>query len=281
MKKLLFAAALLMAACSQQPASENEKMVEVMFDVSGDFDLSTTPIATRALDADGKSMTDVWVLDYVGSELKQQVHQTATDAAFGSPTLSLSVGAHTLYFVASRGTGAVLDTDSRTLSFAKVNDTFWATKALSVSATTTSTQAVGLDRIATKLRITFSDAIPTGAATFNVTPSQWYYGFNYTTGEPTTATASQTNTVNIPSSYIGLVSQSVGMFGFSGSDDFTTDVAIDCQDADSHVLGAATVPSVSMKRNRISALTGSLFSKTSTIGFSLNTDWLDDYEMTF
>ena len=280
MKKLLFAAALLMAACSQQPASENEKMVDVTFDVSGDFSLTTTPIATRALDADGKSMTDVWVLDYVGSELKQQVHQVSADADFGSPTLSLSVGAHTLYFVASRGTDAVLDTNARTLSFSKVNDTFWAAKALNVSATT-GTQAVALDRIATKLRITFSDAIPAGAATFNVTPAQWHYGFNYTTGEPTTATAQQPITVNIPSSYIGLIGQSVSLFGFSGSDDFTTDVAIDCQDADSHVLGAATVPSVQIKRNRISALTGSLFSKTSTIGFSLNTDWLDDYEMTF
>ena len=281
MKKLLFAAALLMAACSQQPASENEKMVDVTFDVSGDFSLTTAPIATRALDADGKSMTDVWVLDYVGSELKQQVHQDATDADFGSPTLSLQVGAHTLYFVASRGTDAALNTDARTLSFSKVNDTFWAVKALNVSATTTGTQAVSLDRIATKLRITFTDAIPAGAATFNVTPSQWYYGFNYTTGEPTTATAQQPITVNIPSSYIGLMGQSVSMFGFSGSDDFTTDVAIDCQDTDSHVLGATTVPSVQIKRNRISALTGSLFSKTATIGFSLNTEWLDDYEMTF
>ena len=280
MKKLLFAAALLMAACSQQPASKNEKMVDVTFDVSGDFSLSTTPIATRALDADGKSMTDVWVLDYVGTELKQQVHQAATDADFGSPTLSLSVGAHTLYFVASRGTDAVLDTDARTLTFSKVNDTFWAAKALNVSGTT-GTQAVALDRIATKLRITFSDAIPTGAATFNITPAQWHYGFNYTSGEPTTATAQQPITVNIPSSYIGLTGQSVSLFGFSGSADFTTDVAIDCQDADSHVLGAATVPSVQIKRNRISALTGSLFSKTSTIGFTLNTEWLDDYEMTF
>ena len=280
MKKLLFAAALLMAACSQQPASENEKMVDVTFDVSGDFSLATTPISTRALDADGKSMTDVWVLDYVGTELKQQVHQAATDADFGSPTLSLSVGAHTLYFVASRGTDPTLDTDARTLSFSKVNDTFWAAKALNISGTT-GTQAVALDRIATKLRITFSDAIPTGAATFNITPAQWHYGFNYTTGEPTTATASQPITVSIPSSYIGLVGQSVSLFGFSGSSDFATDIAIDCQDADSHVLGAATVPSVQIKRNRISALTGSLFSKTATIGFSLNTEWLDDYEITF
>ena len=280
MKKLLFAAALLMAACSQQPASENEKMVDVTFDVSGDFSLTTTPIATRALDADGKSMTDVWVLDYVGTELKQHVHQTATDADFGSPTLSLSVGAHTLYFAASRGTEPTLDTDARTLSFSKVNDTFWAVKVLNVSGTTI-TQAVALDRIATKLRITFTDAIPTGAATFNITPAQWYYGFNYVTGEPTTATASQPITVNIPSSYIGLTGQSVSLFGFSGSDAFTTDVAIDCQDADSHVLGAATVPSVQIKRNRISTLTGPLFSKTATIGFSLNTEWLDDYEMTF
>ena len=280
MKKLLFAATLLMAACSQQPASENEKMVNVTFDVSGDFSLTTTPIATRALDADGKSMTDVWVLDYVGTELKQQVHQAATDADFGSPTLSLSVGAHTLYFVASRGTEPTLDTNARTLSFSKVNDTFWAAKALNVSGTT-GTQAVALDRIATKLRITFSDAIPAGAATFNITPAQWHYGFNYTTGEPTAATASQPITVNIPPSCIGLTGQSVSLFGFSGSDDFTTDVVIDCQDADSHVLGAATVPSVQIKRNRISTLTGSLFSKTSTIGFSLNTEWLDDYEMTF
>ena len=280
MKKLLFAAALLMAACSQQPASENEKMVNVTFDVSGDFSLTTTPIATRALDADGKSMTDVWVLDYVGTELKQQVHQTATDADFGSPTLSLSVGAHTLYFAASRGTEPTLDTDARTLSFSKVNDTFWAVKVLNVSGTTI-TQAVALDRIATKLRITFTDAIPTGAATFNITPAQWYYGFNYVTGEPTTATASQPITVNIPSSYIGLTGQSVSLFGFSGSDAFTTDVAIDCQDADSHVLGAATVPSVQIKRNRISTLTGPLFSKTATIGFSLNTEWLDEYEMAF
>jgi hypothetical protein len=159
-------------------------------------------------------MTDVWVMDYVGGELKQQVHQVSADADFGSPTLSLSVGAHTLYFVASRGTEPALDTDARTLTFSKVNDTFWAAKALNVSATTTGTQAVALDRIATKLRITFSDAIPTGAATFNVTPAQWYYGFNYTTGEPTTATASQPITVNIPSSYIGLTGQSVSLFGF-------------------------------------------------------------------
>ena len=282
MKRLIFAALvpLLMAACQQNDASRDAReVVDVTFSVAGDFELSTNPI-TRALDADGKAMTDVWVFDYVDGALAQQVHQQSTDAAFGSPTLSLAVGTHTLYFVASRGTGASLDTDARTLSFTKVLDTFWAARTLTVTGTT-SAQSVALDRVATKLRITFTDAIPEGAATFNVTPSTWYYGINYTTGEPATAIASQPFTVSIPASYIGLTGESVSIFGFSGSADFTTDIAVDCKDADSHILGAATVPSVAMKRNRISNLTGPLFTKSTTIGFSLNTDWLDDYEMTF
>ena len=40
------------------------------------------------------SMTDLWVFDYMGGELVGQVHQVPTDAAWGSPTLSLTYGEH-------------------------------------------------------------------------------------------------------------------------------------------------------------------------------------------
>jgi hypothetical protein len=108
MKQNIFVLCILafcMASCANDDdrglKTSESKTVSVTFNVSGDFKLSTSPI-TRALTADGKAMTDVWVLDYVGGVLQQQVHQTSADADFGTPTLSLGLGDHHIYFVASR-----------------------------------------------------------------------------------------------------------------------------------------------------------------------------------
>ncbi len=78
---------------------------------------------TRSLTADGKEMTDVWVLDYMGDVLMQQVHQVSTDDDFGQPTLTLAIGDHHLYFIASRGSGSTLNTTNHTIIFARVLDT--------------------------------------------------------------------------------------------------------------------------------------------------------------
>jgi uncharacterized protein YukE len=61
---------------------------------------------------------------YKGDELKQQIHQTADDDDFGTPTISLATGSHHLYFIASRGVLPTLDTSAKTITFATVRDTF-------------------------------------------------------------------------------------------------------------------------------------------------------------
>ena len=199
----------------------------VTFNMSGDFTFS--PL-TRSLTADGKDMTDVWVLDYVGTECQQTVHQTAADADFGTPTMTLSLGTHHLYFVASRGVGASLNTTTHALMFTSVRDTFWKDYEITISSGTSSgNRSVALDRIVTKLKLTFTDVIPEGAATFNVTPATWYYGMNYQTGEPVSPVNSQPVTVNIPSSEIGVPNEAVSIFGFSSSDEWTTDVEVACK----------------------------------------------------
>ena len=274
------AVATILTACNSDDMHEADatSTTTITFSMTGDFQLNAHDF-TRSLEADGKTMTDVWVLDYVGGELKQQLHQTSDDADFGSPTMGLSLGTHHIYFIASRGAGAVLNTTAHALTFTSVRDTFWKDYEITISSGTSSgNRSVTLDRIVTKLKLTFTDAIPEGAATFNVTPSSWYYGVDYTTGEPSEATANGTITVNIPSSEIGLVNESVSIFGFSSATEWTTDIAVDCKSSDSSILGSATIAEAPFVRNRVSEYTGPLFGENGSMTLSLNTTWDDSYQ---
>ena len=277
--------AATMAACSN---SDDElsvgdgSPVAITFAISGDFTLTSHDF-TRALTADGKDMTDVWVLDYVDGTLVQQLHQSDNTAAdFGTPTLNLSIGTHHIYFVASRGFAATLNTDDHTLTFGTVRDTFWKDYAITItSGTASSSRSVTLDRVVTKLKVVFSDAIPAGATTFNITPATWYYGINYTTGEPISATPSQPITVNIPSSEIGVVNEAVSIFGFSSATEWTTDIDINCKSASDAVLGSTTITSAPFVRNRVSEYTGPLFGDSGAMMLSLNATWDDSYTGTW
>jgi hypothetical protein len=163
-----------------------------------------------------------------------------------------------------------------------VRDTFWKHYELTVTGGTSGgSRAVALDRVVTKLKVVLSDAIPTGATTFNVTPASWYYGMNYTTGEPSEATVNGTITVNIPSSEIGVVNEAVSIFGFSSATEWTTDVAVDCKTSDSSVIGSATIAAAPFVRNRVSEYTGPLFTAGGGMTLSLITDWLTTHTGTW
>ena len=277
-------AAVMMAACGNDDdlsGQTAEHSTRITFDIQGDFTLSTHDF-TRALTADGKDMTDVWVWDYVGTECQQTVHQTSGDSDFGTPTMELCMGTHHLYFVASRGVTPTVDNDAKTITWATVRDTFWKHYELTVTGGTSGgSRAVALDRVVTKLKVVLSDAIPTGAATFNITTASWYYGMNYQTGEPSAATVNGTITVNIPSSEIGVVNEAVSIFGFSSATEWTTDVAITCKTSESGVLGGATITAAPFMRNRVSEYTGPLFGDNGAMTLSLNTDWLTTHTGTW
>jgi hypothetical protein len=288
MKKIISiaaVAALCFSACStEEPAvssitikaddSPIEDYATITFNCRGDFDLSTESF-TRALTADGKAMTDLWVLDYHNgaTQTSAVIHQTSDDDDFGSPTLNLAVGSHHVYFIASRGQGATLDTESHTLTFSRVLDTFYKDYAVDVAGTSNGSRTVTLDRCVTKLTAVITDEIPTGAATFNMTPAQWYYGWDYVAGTPTAATASQTITINIPSSEIGVTGERLNIFGFSADDEWTTDIPLDCKTSGGDILGTATITDVPLKQNRITTFSGPIFSANGLTTVSLSTDW--------
>lgn len=276
----LAAVAILTTACTNETIDTPSADARITFRVNGDFSLSMSPM-TRALEADGKAMTDLWILDYIGNTMQQQIHQTSSDEDFGSPTLNLAVGDHHIYFVASRGKTATLDADAHTLTFGTVSDTFYKDYAISVVPSSIGSRSVTLDRCVTRLRITITDALPVGIASINVTPSDWYYGIDYTTGEPVTATTSQTITTNVPSGYEGQTNVAVNIFGFSPSEEWTTDVAINAKSTDNTVLGSVTITNAPLKRNRTTEYSGPLFSTEGLTTVSLSTDWADSYTATW
>jgi hypothetical protein len=298
MKKLFLMAlaVCLITACEKDIVSDDATSTVVVddegnavptkkftFTLKGDFSDQWKSVTTRGyLSADGKDLTDVWVLDYMGETLVQQIHQddnTAED--FGKPVMNLAYGSHHVYFIASRGQSATLDTENHVIKFGKILDTFYKDYEVSVVATSNGNRAVTLDRVVTRLRLTFTDVVDANAATINFAPTTWYYGWDYVTGTPADAKTDQVVSITIPDSEKGKAGLQANLFGFSGADVWTTDVAINSKKGDQTIIGQATLLDVPFKANRISEMSGPLFGTEGTMTLSLNGSWDDAYEGTW
>ncbi len=276
--------AVMLAACESSTEYDNGYNQEqgqkaIVFNCEGDFTMTTESMASRrAMEADGKTMTDLWVLDYVGGTLVQQVHQASTDEDFGTPTLNLDYGSHHVYFVASRGTAPTLSTEGHTISWATTSDTFYKDFQITVSAGTSSAHNVTLERVVTRLRVTVADEIPAGIASITVTPTTWYYGIDYLTGGPAAAQASAPRTIAIPESKVGTTGQTnVSIYGFSSATEWTTDVSVVARNQSDAVIGTANIEDAPFKANRSTNYTGNLFINAGGFTLTLSGEWDTEY----
>lgn len=244
------------------------------FTVKGDFSSEWKPVTRGYLSADGKDMTDLWLFDYVDGQMVQQLHQgDNTSENFGKPQMTLSYGTHHLYFVASRGASPVLNVAGHTITWSSVRDTFWKDYEVSVVSTSNGNRAVTLDRVVTKLMLTFTDAISSDAFSINFTPDTWYYGMDYTSGEPTEATTSQTVVTSLPESYKGQSDVVLSYFSLSPSSEWTSNVSLNSKDADGNIIGQANMTAVPFVRNRQTEYSGPLFTSGGELLLSLDGDW--------
>lgn len=262
------------------PDGQAVKAKKFTFTMKGDFSQewkANRVVARRTagyLAADGRDMTDVWVLDYMNGVLVQQVHQSDNTADdFGKPLMSLAYGSHHVYFVASRGATPTLNTTSQSITWEKPSDTFWADYAVDVVATSNGNRAVTLERVVTKLKLAFTDAVSADSKTITFMPEKWYYGMNYTTGEPTAATVNSTYTMTLPDGYAGRTDVSVTYFSLSPSAEWTTDVTVSSKDTDENVIGQGIMTAVPMKRNRVTEFSGPLFTAGGSLSMTLNETW--------
>lgn len=295
MKKCVIAllATMVLTACEKplmneedsvggnQPASVADGK-KFTFTVKGDFTTEWKSVTRGYLSADGKDMTDLWVLDYMGDVLVQQIHQSDNTAEdFGRPSMTLAYGSHHVYFVASRGASPTLNTTNSTIVWTTVRDTFWKDYEVDVVNTSNGNRAVTLDRVVTKLVLNFTDAVSADATTINITPTTWYYGLNYKTGEPNAATTSQINVITVPDGYAGRTDVTANFFSISPSTEWNTNIAINSKDGDGNVIGQATISTAPFRRNRVTEYSGSLFSSDGVASTSLNSEWATSYEGTW
>ena len=219
------------------------------------------------------SITDLWLLDYMGEELKQTIHQSSTDDGFGSVAVTAETGDHSFCFVASRGTGA--NVSGGVITWEKPSDTFWAKSTLTITPTTATSQSVELQRVATKLKITIIDEVPATLSKLTISADTWHSGINALTGEPTAA-AARTSTINVPASYAGTTGQLItSIFGIC-SNDYTTNVSVTASDANSQTIASVSLVGVPMKLNTTTSYSGPLFSRKPTFSMTVADSWNTD-----
>ena len=254
------------------PSDTIKNHATITFDFGGNaFSLHAMTRATLT----ELSMTDLWIFDYMGDVLQQSIHQSSTDATFGTPSLSLEYGAHSFYFVASRGSEPVVDTDAGTIVWSVVRDSFHGSLSLNVQPTSGSSQSISLNRCVGKLKISATDVIPEGTSKLVVSPSSWYYGLNYKTGEVVSNGATPLF-VNIPDSYIGTSNLVASFYTISGASSWQTDVTVSLVASDESVIGSVTVPEVPILRNHITSYAGGIVGAGRSLTIGSDDEWVED-----
>ena len=273
MKKLFMAisAALMLMSCENYSADEvagtSEKLVT--------FTLSNGEAVTRAT-LEEMNITDLWLFDYVGDELKNTAHKTDE---FDAVTLPMSYGEHTVCIVASRGTEPTVT--SPIITWTKPSDTFWAALTIDVQPGTSGTHSVILKRVATRLRISITDKIPASAATLEVEPTTWYYGINVRTGEGCEA-KTQPRQVTIPSSYVGTEGKlTASFFGLSPKDEWKTDITVRLLAGDNTKLGVVLLPDAAFQKNSTTIYSGGILSTIAPFSVTIDDVWGEERENTW
>lgn len=271
---MALSAALMLTACG-----EHEMMGELTAGMTpADSMQSKTVTFTFGEDRGGTratlqelNITDLWLFDYVGDELKQTIHKTE---GFDALTISMDYGEHRLCFVASRGTDPTVT--APTISWEKPSETFWETLAMDVQPATSATQSVTLKRVATRLRIGITDEITAQMVRLDVEPATWHYGIDVKTGEGTDARR-QVRSVTIPTSYVGTQGQlTVSFFGLSPASDWQTDIDVRLIGNEESLLGSVSLPSVRFAQNLTTVYSGGIMGAGRSVSLTADDAWGDD-----
>lgn len=289
MKKILLMATMLatLTACehyefTDEPTNDKGEIVAskaFTFHVKGDFATAyeeMTRAAVRLENDNTAGITDIWVLDYQDGKLVQQVHQTASDADFGHPNMNLTYGHHDVKFIAAKGTEASLTASA--ISWGRVKDTFVLDYPVDVAASTNGNRAPELKRVVSGVTLVMTDNVPANAKSITLE-----YDRSQSLALPSLvpgALSMSGVTNDIPASWVGQTG-TFSVYTLCPTDEFTTDVHVVVTAKDGTTISDFTIPGVSLKKNRMTTLTGECFGRGSGFSVSIDAAWDDAINVEF
>lgn len=250
-------------------------------------DAAARDAATRALEANGEAMKELWVFDVIGDSCALVCRQTEVDDNFGSVSMKLSYGNHRLAVVCSRGEGSDVDVSNGRIAWDKVRDTFWNVVDCDVAKTGSTDISVTLKRIAARMRVTINDVIPSDLKTISISGEPWYKGIDVKTGEAIGGLSSvegvtDVSSLTVPSAYVGTEKKlAVSLWIMSKGDEWTEDVTVAMLNENGDVLSQSLCNGVPMKRNRVTNVAGYFLSGGASGNIILDDSWSDTYQFDF
>jgi hypothetical protein len=207
----------------------------------------------------------------------------STYTTFGHFDLSLPMGSYTMVVLGyglNDGEPAITLTSPTSATFGDypARETFAYTQAVNITNTNDVTLSATLNRIVSKLKIHSTDGCTENAVNVRTTLSAGGKAFNPTTGLATSNTGF-VNTLPIQST-VGNSTNSI-TYLFLATDEQTVNVTIDVLDAGGNSISHKVVANVPFKRNRQTVLSGSIYSAGVSGDFTVDTSWLDAYNMDF
>lgn len=293
MKIRLFLAGLvlLLAACSTDNSIHtDDTLIPVTVRVS-DFSVSqdefpgtratTAPASYEGIDAITLAFyTEDGTEQYKTTQLKSNLPSGKT---FGEIELSLPIGSYTMVVI-GRGhfSGDSFTLDSPTSAVydcEHVRETFTCTQDVKIGNCDAVELSATLNRIVAQVTVVSTDTKTPNVAHIRTTFSAGGKSFNPSTGLALDNTGFS-NTV-YGEGNTGETTSAVN-FLFLATDEQIMDVTIETLDADGAVLFSKTVNDVPLRRNRVTTLTGAMYSPAAaTASFMLSTDWLPGNNLNF
>ena len=285
----LFVAAmlLLMTSCNQE--EDNKTLVPIHVNTNGfnvtQEDFEPTRAATTA--DDYTNVNAIILAFYQGNteikRLSQLRDAMAEGENFGEFNLYLPIGNYTMLVVAySTNENSPFTLTSLTeaaFTGLRVKDTFVATQTVNVTSGNPLALSATLNRIVSQLTVTSTDGKAPNADKLRMTLSGGSKAFNPSTGLATDNHGFD-NAVTITKD-AGQVTSSATML-FLSEDTQNIDVTIDVLDAQSNVITHKVITNVPFKRNKVTLLTGVLYSSSTSVSpIQLNADWLPTVTITF
>ena len=262
-------ASIVLTACSYG----NMEELGVMSDPT-DVQMTFSPFTMEAMTrsavsiADVVTKLDVWIYES-GSEVTA-IHQAASDAGFGSLTVTLDkTKTYTLYAVGHKADGATLSDGVISFTDDKVTHSMFYTTTFS-PATTTSLSCL-MTRIVADFRLEITDNIPTSAVKFRFTIASVFDRWNVSTGG--THQLNRVSTINCNGT-----STIFNVYAIVTDAQTTHDILVEAIDENDGVVQSHTFVDVPLRNGYKTNYRGTFFIDTPmSMSFTVN-DW-NEYDV--